>query len=79
MLAAISAPNTMSSSSNVSGTEVSSAEWKSWPSKALAARSTLASPASATIRSGYFAWTAATARSARTHGRVGGCRAARPP
>ena len=46
------------------GTEVSSACRKSWLTIALAARSALASPASAISRPGCRACTAATARSA---------------
>ena len=66
MLAAMRAPKTSSKSTKVSGTEVSSALWKSRPSIAVAARSTLAPPVSETIRSGYRDWTAATASSALT-------------
>ena len=50
MPAAISAPNTAISRISVIGTEVSSALRKSWLISVLAARSVLASPASATIR-----------------------------
>ncbi len=64
MPAAISAPKTISSSTSVTGTDVSSALRKSWLSKAFAARSALASPASAISSSGFLAWMAATARSA---------------
>ena len=51
MPAAISAPNTMISKASETGTEVSSALRKSWESRAVAARSVLASPASMTRRS----------------------------
>ena len=64
MPAAISAPNTHSSSTSVIGTEVTSAWRKSELMMLLVARSTLASPDSATRRPGCAAWTAATARSA---------------
>ena len=66
MPAAISAPNTQSSSTSVIGTEVTSARRKSELMMLLVARSTLAWPDSATRRSGWAAWTAATARSAGT-------------
>ncbi len=62
--AAMSAPNTPASRISVTGTEVTSACRKSWLISALAARSVLASPASATSRPGWRAATAATARSA---------------
>ena len=61
MPAAISAPNTTSSRIRVIGTDVSSAMWKSEASRAFAAASVLAPPASATIRSGWAACTLATA------------------
>ena len=62
MPAAISAPNTRTSRTSVIGTEVSSAFRKSEPEPgALMARSALASPASWISRSGWRAWTAATA------------------
>ena len=66
MPAAISAPNTHSSSTSVIGTEVTSARRKSELMMLLVARSTLAWPDSATRRPGWAAWTAATARSAGT-------------
>ncbi len=66
MPAAMSAPNTTTSSTSETGTEVSSALRKSWEISAVAVLSMLASPASATRRSGCFACTAATARSAGT-------------
>ena len=66
MPAAISAPNTAISRISVIGTEVSSACRKSWLTIALAARSALASPASAISRPGWRACTPATARSAGT-------------
>ncbi len=66
MPAAISAPNTHSSSTSVIGTEVTSARRKSELMMLLVARSTLAWPDSATRRPGWAAWTAATARSAAT-------------
>ena len=66
MPAAISAPNTQSSSTSVIGTEVTSARRKSELMMLLVARSTLAWPDSATRRPGWAAWTAATARSAAT-------------
>ena len=64
MPAAISAPNVSSSRTRVTGIEVSSAWWKSWPICWLATRSSLASPASVTSSDGCAACTAATARSA---------------
>ncbi len=64
--AAISAPNTISSSASDTGTDVISDWRKSWPTSELVARSTLASPASATVSPGYLAATAATALSAGT-------------
>ena len=64
MPAAISAPNTTSSSTSVTGIEVTSARRKSALMVLFVARSTLACPASPTSRPGCRAWTAATARSA---------------
>ena len=62
MPAAISAPNTTSSSTSVTGTEVTSAWRKSALTMLLVARPTLASPASAIRSPGWAACTAATAR-----------------
>ena len=64
MPAAISAPKTASSRISVTGTEVTSALRKSWPSCAFAARSALAAPASAMCSRGFPAAAAATARCA---------------
>ena len=50
----------------MTGSEVTAAVLKSCPIWALAVRSTLAPPASATVRSGWRAWIAATAFSAGT-------------
>ena len=66
MPAAISAPNTTSSSTSETGIEVTSAFLKSWPVMLPIARSTLAPPASSTFSPGWCAWTAATAFSAGT-------------
>ena len=66
MPAAISAPNTMSSSTSETGSEVTSAFLKSWLTDALVARPRLASPASAMVSPGCRACTAATAFSAGT-------------
>ena len=52
MPAAISAPNTSSSRTRVTGTDVTSACRKSWSTSAPVARSRLASPASATVSPG---------------------------
>jgi hypothetical protein len=52
MPAAISAPNTTSSRTSETGTDVISAFLKSWPVELLMARSTLAPPASAIFRPG---------------------------
>ena len=60
--AAISAPNTTSSSTRVIGTEVTSACRKSSLTMLLVARLTLASPASTIRRPGWAACAAATAR-----------------
>ena len=62
MPAAISAPNTTSSSTSVIGTDVTSAWRKSALTMSLVARPTLASPASAIRRPGWAACTVATAR-----------------
>ena len=61
MPAAISDPNTTSSKISVTGTEVSSALWKSLPSAVPTALSMLAPPASATRRPGNLTCTSATA------------------
>ena len=66
MPAAISAPNTTSSRTSETGTEVISAFLKSLPVLLLMARSTLAPPASPILSPGWCAWTAATALSAGT-------------
>ena len=60
MPAATSAPNTTSSRTSVSGTEVASA-WRKFSELSMV-RAMLASPVSATIRPGWAACTAATAR-----------------
>ena len=61
MPAATSAPNTTSSRISVTGMEVASALRKSLPTALLTAAEMLASPVSATTRSGCSACTAATA------------------
>ena len=66
MPAAISAPNTMSSRTSETGTEVTSALRKSWLVMLPVARSRLAPPASSTVSPGWRACTAATAFRAGT-------------
>src|SRR5258708_4760137 len=64
MPAAISAPDTGTSRTSVTGREVAPALRKPLPSTEVMARPWLASPPPAIRRPGYRAWTAATARSA---------------
>ena len=66
MPAAISAPNTISSRTSETGTEVTSALRKSWLAMPPVARSRLAPPASSTTSPGWRAWAAATALIAGT-------------
>jgi len=66
MPAAISAPNTTSSRTSETGTEVTSAFLKSWLVMLPVARSRLAPPASSIFSPGWCAATAATAFMAGT-------------